>query len=294
MDIRSEPLSLTQLRQEAFKELQEFNKSHGVFSKKMKRTKQSNDVENTESEMDESNMTPTKLKRQLSFTDNEQASPRAAFKLPTPKRKKRTLTDDIDGNGETTPVRTSMLSPQKNYLSEASVDNLAIQEFFAEDYVKQEMQSDESLQSTLEAEHIPMVVIPPPTPEKKRKKQPSESNESNNGKLDSDTGNSSQNESKAKKKSKKDKRASVQPPPPKPPSSVEKYFKHHVFTGKPKKARKAFDKLSKKERKLLQTEYNDKVESYVSHLKKYLASLPRDEAVAYVSFVVYCMKRIFS
>lgn len=222
------------------------------------------------------------MKRQLSFT--EDAPPRAAFKLPTPKKRKLTHTDNVDSNGDAAPVSIPMISPQKNYIP--GVDNLAMQEFVAEDYIKQEMPSDESFQTTEETEQLPMVEIPPPTPEKKRKTQPSESNESSNGKLDSDTGNSSQNEKKAKKKAKKDKRASIEPPPSKPPSSVEKYFKHHVFTGKPKKAHKAFDKLSKKERKHLQTEYNDKVESYVSHLKKYLASLPREKAVAYVSFVL--------
>lgn len=95
-----------------------------------------------------------------------------------------------------------------------------------------------------------------------------------------------------KKRSKKDKKAkaekkpkNVEPPGEKPPSDLFGYFAMHIHTGKPHKVQKAFDKLTKHERKRLSIEYNEMVEAYVTHLKKYLASLPKEDAVAYVSIV---------
>lgn len=86
--------------------------------------------------------------------------------------------------------------------------------------------------------------------------------------------------------SKKSKNAgNVEPPGEKPPSSIFEYFARFVHTGKSRKAQKAFDKLTKHEQKRLRIDYNEMVEAYVVHLKKYLASIPKKDAVAYVSIL---------
>lgn len=233
---------------------------------------------------------PIKLKRKLSFSNEE-----PAFKSPTPKKKKTSISDDVDTSQTAADISITSPSPQKSKLSISGFINTAEQEFSAEHEVKEETVSEDgdhhfvSLQSPKKSGPQPMTIIHTPlrSAEKKRRKQASESAESTNGRVDSDAANSSQSESSAKKKSKKDKvKNIVEPPPPKPPSAIEDYFKLHIFTGKPRKAQKAFNKLTKKERKHLQIEYNDKVESYVKHLKLFLASLPRDEAVAYVSRIL--------
>lgn len=87
-----------------------------------------------------------------------------------------------------------------------------------------------------------------------------------------------------KKKSKKGKKEkSIEPPGEKPPSSEFEYFAAYIHTGKPRKAQKAFNKLTEEEKQQLNTEYKEKVDAYVTHLKTYLASLSKEDAVAYVS-----------
>lgn len=215
-----------------------------------------------------------------------------AFKSPSPKKKKISFSDDVDSERTFGDQSMTSPSPNKSNLSISRVINTAEHEFMAEDEIKEETASDNddpnfmTLQSPKRSGPQPMTIIHTPveSAQKRRQKHASESAESTNGRLDSDAGNSSQSESSAKKKSKKDKaKKVVEAPTLKPPRTVQIYFKTHIFTGKPKKAQKAFDKLSKKERKLLQVEYNEKVESYVKHLKLYLASLPKEEAEAYVS-----------
>lgn len=87
---------------------------------------------------------------------------------------------------------------------------------------------------------------------------------------------------KRKKEAKQKKPLPIQPPERKPPSTVLKYF-IEKFDGKKEKAQRAFDKLSKKEKKQLNAEYNGMVEEYVAQLRAYVSSLPKEEAVKYVS-----------
>lgn len=88
------------------------------------------------------------------------------------------------------------------------------------------------------------------------------------------------------KKQKKEKKQPLAPQPPesKPPSTVFKYFVEKVHAGKKEKAQRAYDKLSKKARKQLTVDYNNTVETYVSQLKAYLSTLPKEDAIKYVSF----------
>lgn len=87
-----------------------------------------------------------------------------------------------------------------------------------------------------------------------------------------------------KKKSKKEKKEkSVEPPGEKPPPNQFEYFAMHIHTGKPRKAQKAYNKLTEEEQRRLEIEYTDKVDVYVKQLKKYLASLSKEDAAAYVS-----------
>lgn len=93
-----------------------------------------------------------------------------------------------------------------------------------------------------------------------------------------------ENVTSPKKKSKKDKKEkSIEPPGEKPPPSEFEYFAKYVHTGKPRKAQKAYNKLSEEEKQNLTIDYKEKVDGYVTQLKAYLASLPKAEAVAYVS-----------
>lgn len=97
-----------------------------------------------------------------------------------------------------------------------------------------------------------------------------------------------------KKRSKKEKKTeTVEPPGDKPPSSLFEYFSRFVHTGKPRKAQKAFDKLTKHDQKRLRIDYNETVEAYVTHLKKYLASLRKEDAIAYVSILRFYESFLF-
>lgn len=133
--------------------------------------------------------------------------------------------------------------------------------------------------------------LPTPSKEvKKEKKQKSNSvSESSdfNEVGESDAPSTSSNSISSKKKSKKEKKGkkekSIEPPGEKPPSTFDVYFAKFIHTGKPHKAKKALNKLTKKEVKQFKAEYNEKVESYVNHLKTYLSTLSKDDAVAYVS-----------
>lgn len=93
----------------------------------------------------------------------------------------------------------------------------------------------------------------------------------------------SEGSSKSHKKKKEKKYKSEIAPPVKPPSTFLKYFTSNIHTGKPNKAKKALKRMAKKERKELEAEYSDKVQSYIVHLKKYLETLSKEDAAAYVS-----------
>lgn len=111
--------------------------------------------------------------------------------------------------------------------------------------------------------------------EKKKKKKDLSSPRKN---VNTSSHDSDANDSEPKKK--------LHPPEARPPSTLLEFFQENVYTGKPHKVQKAFDKLTNKELKELTAQHNEKVEIYVNELKDYLSSLPKKEAVVFVSIFV--------
>lgn len=132
---------------------------------------------------------------------------------------------------------------------------------------------------------IPMTVIHTPLRhmDEERGRLNSEMSESNTEHLESDSSAMISAKKKIKKEKKKKKSKEVPEPEDKPPSTLIEYFAKHIHTGKPKKAKKAFEKLTKKEKKQLSAEFNEKVENYMAQLKTYLASLSEQDRIVYVS-----------
>lgn len=134
---------------------------------------------------------------------------------------------------------------------------------------------------------------PAETPSKKKKKKKSREGEQSSQSQQSETETEATSSAPAKaKKSKKEKLNGAEslsqsdrsrPQFKKPPTSLLKYYAEHVYQGKSSRMEKSFEKLTKKERKKLNAEYNEKVESYVSQLKQYLNTLPKEEAIEYAS-----------
>lgn len=82
----------------------------------------------------------------------------------------------------------------------------------------------------------------------------------------------------SKKKVKKgEKPKNTMHPGKKPPPDLFSYFVENIHTREPRKAKKAFDKLTKKQRKHLIAEYNEKVEVYALRLNNYMKSISQDE-----------------
>lgn len=212
---------------------------------------------------------PIKIKRRKStYVERDTETEEALFTSPLPPAKKRKISVSTQGS-ESGTEDTKRQSPQKSPTKTTPVKRCP----------------------------TPMTIIHTPlgSMEKKRQKLNSETSESNLDQMDSDvidntTPSSSKKKSKKEKKNKKEKKSKgiLMPPPDpesKPPSDLFTYFAKNVHTGKPHKARKAFDKLTKAERKQVNGEYNEKVDKYVTHLKEYLATLPKDEAVTYVRLI---------
>lgn len=90
--------------------------------------------------------------------------------------------------------------------------------------------------------------------------------------------------SDSKKKKKKDKKESDENLflGERPPSTLLEYYEKFVYSGKPRKMQKSFDKLTQKEKKELTAQHNEKVESYVRQLRAHLSALPKEEAVLWV------------
>lgn len=104
-----------------------------------------------------------------------------------------------------------------------------------------------------------------------------------NDRVDSELTSSSPIASPKKKSKKQKKEKSVAPPGPKPPQTEFEYFAKEIHTGKPRKAQKAYKKLTEQERLQLTAAYTEKVDGYMAHMKKYLKSLSKEDAAAYVS-----------
>lgn len=248
------------MKEKASKEQNKFNELHGVTPKKIKRRKSTFVQERPEISDDEKEeeevIPPKSKKRKVSVSSNlesdsdERNTKQIQFKLPT-KQKSNGISP------APSPIKTTQ-SPAKAFQSPSKVPQSPSKT--VTDKIKKRLYSDSSVAS--ERETV-------------------------NSKSESDAAQSSGSTSdkkSVKKKLKKEKKSKiVEPPGDKPPSTLFKYFADQIHTGKPSKAAKAFDKLPKKERKHLNSEYNEKVEAYVAQLKIYLGSLSKEDAIDYVS-----------
>lgn len=248
------------MREKSLQDQDEFNKRHGVTPKKMKRRKS------------------TYVEQVPEISDDDEEEER----VTSPKSKKRKLSVSShaeSGSDETYTKQIQLKSPTKHNSSKLNAVSSA------QSLIEAKQSPVKVTQSPVKTFQSPAKVPQSPVVEKKRRKFDWESSdhETANEKSESDAALSS-GSTNSKKKSKKEKKSKiVEPPGEKPPSNLLKYFAAHIHTGKPHKMQKAFDKLSKKERKDLNAEYNEKVETYMTQLKKYLNSLSKEDAVAYVS-----------
>lgn len=225
-------------------------------------------------------VTPSKIKRRKStFVERNTETEEAFFTPPLPPSKKRKISVSTQG-------------------SESGTEDTRKQTPIKSEPIEQKTTTKDS---PIKQSPFPMTLIYTPlsSMQEKRQKLNSETSDSNldqmdtvsqmdSDAIDSTTPSSSKKKSKKEKKNKKEKKSKrMSPPDPesKPPADLFTYFARNVHTGKPHKARKAFDKLTKAEKKQISGEYNEKVDKFVTHLKEYLATLPNDEAVAYVRFI---------
>lgn len=239
-----------QLKERAAKEQEAFNERHGVTPKKRARRKSTFIEHHSESDDEDVVEKPTPRKRKIPVANfNETIS-----------EEKHTKQIKLKSPTKAGPLKAKVkvdISPVKIAQSPVKIDLSPIK------YTEEEKK-------------------------KKTKETVSESSQQNDVHAESDATQSSGSTSSKKKhkKEKKEKKVeTVEPPGEKPPSSEFKYFVKYMYTGKPHKARKAFGKMTKRERKHLAAEFNEKAEAYVEKLRKYVKSLPKDEAVAYVSIV---------
>lgn len=72
--------------------------------------------------------------------------------------------------------------------------------------------------------------------------------------------------------------------PEKPPPNLHTYFAKYIHKGEPHEAQKAFHNLTNVEQKRMRLDLELMGDDYVTDLKKYLASLPHQDATAYVSW----------
>lgn len=205
-------------------------------------------------------VTPKKIKRRKStFCEQNTETEEALFTPPTIPAKKRKVSESTQGS-----------------------------ETGADDTKKPKVTPKKQSPFPITIIHTPLISM-----DGGRQQSISETSESNFDQMDSDaidstTPSTPKKKLKKEKKNKKEKKSKVIPPPDpasKPPSDLFTYFAKNVHTGKPHKARKAFDKLTKSEKKNINGEYNAKVDTYVRYLKEYLATLPKEEAVAYVRLI---------
>lgn len=254
------------LKEKAIKEQEEFNERHGLTPhKRRKSVYLEHPVEVVYSDDEE---------------EKEEQEKKPIIKLPKPKKRKTSESSPFEEPAfiepiHRTPTKQEKSSPVKQKLTKQEKPSPAKQTPIKQAAVSQTPTKQAAVLQT-----------PPKSVEEKKKKKLSVSeSDEYTGKEESDAGNSSASTS-SKKKSKKEKKSeTVAEPGDKPPSTFFKYFATHIHTGKPHKAQKRFNKLTKDEKKQLTAEYNEKVQSYVANLKKYLASLSKQDAIAYVCII---------
>lgn len=258
------------MKQEAAKEQKEFNKRHGIVPQKPQRRKSiyvaKPHADNDDNDDNDEKSVPPEPKKQKISNDNESADIESPTKQVT-KRRKAQIKLPVK-----TPKKSQKNIPKQTPLNETNDDvhdaTISNDNAIANDSNAINGTNGDDVENTTEMNKLD------------QQSEPSDVND----RIDSEAASSSTSTG-SKKRSKKEKKAetAVEEPGDKPPSSLFEYFARYVHTGKPRKAQKAFDKLTKHEEKRLKLEYNETVESYVERLKKYLASIPKEEAILYVS-----------
>lgn len=272
------------MKKEAIMEQEEFNKRHGLKPEKQKRRK-SVYIERPEVEDDDDDDAPSEPKKQkVSDTNGNEsigngkgdgATPSPAKKVTKKATKQKKPQIKLPKKTPPKPRKKKAdAKPAKNTETVATNDTSAVN-----GDVEEETQNETQIETEAETHNESQMET---DTERTRQNSQSELSEAND-RIESEAAGSSTDTSTKKKPKKQKKSSKIEPPGDKPPSSVFEYFARFIHTGKPRKAQKAFDRLTKMEEKRIRIDYNELVETYVTKLKKYLASLPKEEAVAYVS-----------
>lgn len=223
-------------------------------------------------------------KDKLTANEEEFAAPAPITSTPHIKSKKRnnTVSSEDTANDDTTAVKYMVQIPMPHANDDHSD---------ASNEKKKKKKKDKSPEKTLNrAIHDSEAEISASSSVsggKKKKKDKSPQKNFNRSLHDSEaeaSTSSSMSEGKKNKKPAQQKsKDEISLPGERPPSTVLDYYAKCVYSGKPHKVQRSFEKLSQKEKKELTAQHNEKVEKYVGQLKSYLGSLTKEEALLYVS-----------
>lgn len=272
------------------------NQRRGVSTPKKakKRKSMSNETveQDSQDEFDETDAPQIQKQKNKS---NEKVL-KASETLPSPLKKSKKAKESLSSiTSEATiqsdwtaamPLKTPQkVSKKRNESVSSSAIDSSTEESRSNRIKTERLSPTSSMLTPNKRKNAPMTTIHTPLDEMGRKRTKSGASESNTDANASEAGENSELVSgSTKKKSKKEKKSKgVDPPGDKPPTTLFKYFAQHVHTGKPRKAKKHFDKLPRKEKKQMNATYNELVDNYVTRLKHYLNSLPKEEARIYVS-----------
>lgn len=205
----------------------------------------------------------------------------------SPKKSKKRQNEDDTNERPPTKLKKVSSTDDDGFVSPAPAETPLKKKKKKKDKSKDESLPDENNRSRTESESSSTQMT-----SLKKKKKKDKKGDSQDAPDESESSASAVTATPTKKKKKKDKTKDSEAvkPPQKPPSSLLKYFAENVYVGKPRKMERAFEKLSKKERKQLNVEYNEKVENYVTQLRTFLSSLPKEQAVAFVSESIFSQK----
>lgn len=294
-----------QLKQEALKESKAINDEFGVqvSKKKIKRVKSENhktkEMVESDAEDDVSPAAPEKTqkmpkkrkipseeaprihkKSKLEAKEAEFASPAPVTSTPHAKSKKRNNTLSSEGTAdEEVTVNPFMVQiPREQMNSELSDTSSGKKK------KKKKDKSSDNIVTESEAEASTSSSVSGGKKKKKDKEKSPQKSSSQSSHV-SEAEVSTVGSVFLSKKSKKAAETTNAVPPPgeRPPSTLLEFYAKYMYSGKPQKLQKSFEKLTKKEKKELSAQHNEKIEKYVGQLKTYLGSLSKEEAVLYVS-----------
>lgn len=118
---------------------------------------------------------------------------------------------------------------------------------------------------------------------KKKKKDESPAKKLNSSQQESEAEASTGSSVSGSKNPKAKNANEIEVPIKRPPSTLEEYYATHVYTGKPRKMKKAFKKLSKKEVNEITAQHKELVDKYCAELETFLGTLTKEEATLVVS-----------